>query len=152
MARNIAQMNGRRIALRALLLIVGIFTFLLILPGIGVWTMVDAGHVGIVTRFGAVDRVIDPGFSFKLPFVEGVYSMETRTQKEQIEALAASKDLQSVTSTIALNFHLDGQKAIDLYQNIGEDYIDRIIAPAVQEAFKSTTSQFTASDLIVRRE
>lgn len=140
--------RGTAILFFALLVI----AFFMILPGIGVWTIVDAGHVGVVTRFGAVDRVVNPGFVLKMPFVESIYSMETRTQKEQVDALAASKDLQQVKSTIALNFHLQGDKAVNLYQNIGEDYIDRIIAPAVQEAFKSTTSQFTASDLIGKRE
>jgi regulator of protease activity HflC (stomatin/prohibitin superfamily) len=130
----------------------GISALLIIIPGIGAWTTVDAGHVGVVTIFGAVERVVNPGLILKIPLIEGVYSMETRTQKEQVEALAASKDLQQVTSTIALNFHLRGEKAVDVYQNIGEDYIDRIIAPAAQEAFKSTTSQFTASDLIGKRE
>jgi len=116
------------------------------------WSIIDAGHVGVVTQFGAVNRVVTPGLIFKLPLIEGVASMETRTQKGQVEALAASKDLQEVTSTIALNFHLDGRKAVEVYQNIGTDYVDRIIAPAMQEAFKSTTSQFTASDLIGKRE
>jgi regulator of protease activity HflC (stomatin/prohibitin superfamily) len=132
--------------------IVGIFALLFLLPGIGIWAIVEAGHVGVVTKFGAVDRVVNPGFTLKLPFIESVYAMETRTQKEQVEALAASKDLQQVKSTIALNFHLDGRKAVEVYQNIGIDYINRIIAPAIQEAFKATTSQFTASDLIGRRE
>ncbi|GCE16152.1 prohibitin family protein [Tengunoibacter tsumagoiensis] len=149
MIRNVIQ----RHRLASILIFLGaIFAFFALLPGIGVWTTVDAGHVGVVTKFGAVNRVVTPGFILKLPFVESVYSMETRTQKEQVEALAASKDLQQVTSTIALNYHLRGEKAVDVYQNIGADYVDRIIAPAAQEAFKSTTSQFTASDLIGKRE
>ena len=78
--------------------------------------------------------------------------METRTQLEQVEASSASKDLQEVKSTIALNFHLDGKEAVAVYQNLGTEYKDRIIAPAMQEAFKATTAQFTASDLIGKRE
>ncbi|GCF09757.1 prohibitin family protein [Dictyobacter arantiisoli] len=140
---------GIRSVLLGILILLAVITFI---PGIGAWTIVDAGHVGVTTTFGAVNRVVDPGFVLKIPVFENVYAMETRTQKEQVVALAASKDLQSVTSTIALNFHLRGEKAVDVYQNIGEDYIDRIIAPAMQEAFKSTTSQFTAADLIVQRE
>ncbi|GCE23044.1 prohibitin family protein [Dictyobacter kobayashii] len=143
---------GRNRGLRVLLILAAILVLIILIPGIGAWTIVDAGHVGVVTRFGAINRVVDPGFVLKLPLVEGVYSMETRTQKEQVEALAASKDLQQVTSTIALNFHLRGEKAQEVYQNIGEDYTNRIIDPALQEAFKSTTSQFTAADLIGKRE
>jgi regulator of protease activity HflC (stomatin/prohibitin superfamily) len=136
----------------ALLFFIALLVLISLIPGIGAWVVVDAGHVGVVTKFGAINRVVDPGLVLKIPLVEGVYAMETRTQKEQVEALAASKDLQEVTSTIALNYHLRGEKAQDVYQNIGEDYTNRIIDPAMQEAFKSTTSQFTAADLIGKRE
>lgn len=132
-----------------------ILTFLFILsalPWIGAWTTVGAGNVGVVTKFGAVNRVADPGFVLKIPIFEGVAKMETRTQLEQVEASSASKDLQEVKATIALNFHLDGSKAVQVYQELGTEYKERIIAPAMQEAFKATTSQFTASDLIAKRE
>lgn len=132
-------------------LLIGIFLLSLI-PFIGAWTTVGAGSVGVVTRMGAVNRVVHPGFVLKIPFFESVHEMETRTQKEQIQAEAASKDLQDVKSQIALNYHLRGEKAVDVYQNIGEEYNDRIINPAMQETFKSTTARFTAEDLIGKRE
>lgn len=124
-----------------------------ILPFVGVWSTVEAGNVGVITRFGGVQRVVTPGVVFKLPiFIEWVHEMETRTQLEQVDASSASKDLQDVNAKIALNFHLRGERAVDVYQNIGEDYKDRIIAPAMQESFKATTAKFTASDLISKRE
>src|SRR5438034_1257191 len=101
--------------------IAGIVVILMLVPVIGIWTLVSAGHVGVVTRFGAVSRVVQPGVVFKLPFVEAVDSMETRTQKDQVEAEAASADLQSVHATIAVNYHLDGQKAVVVYQNLGTE-------------------------------
>ena len=127
-------------------------TVLFVLPFFGLWTIVRAGHVGVITRLGAVNRVANPGFTFKIPLIESVISMETRTQKEQVEATAASSDLQEVKSTIALNYHLNGDKAVDVYQNIGVNYRERVVDPAMQEAFKATTAQFTAEDLIVKRE
>lgn len=124
----------------------------ILLPTIGMWTVVGAGHVGVITRFSAVQRVVHPGFAFKIPLIEGVTQMETRTQKEQVEATAASNDLQEVKSTIALNYHLNGERAVDVFQNIGTNYRERVVDPAMQEAFKATTAQFTAEDLIVKRE
>lgn len=132
-----------------------LFIFLIIvsaLPRIGAWTTIGAGYVGVITRFGAVNRVANPGFVLKLPFFEGITKMETRTQLEQVDAQSASKDLQEVKATIALNFHLNGAEAVAVYQNLGTEYKDRIIAPAMQEAFKATTAQYTASDLIAKRE
>ncbi len=129
-----------------------IFLVIIALLLFGSFATINAGHVGVVTRLGAVNRVVSPGLIIKIPLLESVYEMETRTQKEQVDAAAASKDLQEVKSTIALNYHLDGSKAVIVYQNIGIEYVDRVIAPAMQEAFKATASQFTAEDLIGKRE
>lgn len=115
--------------------------------------IVDAGHVGVVTRFGAVTgRIFEQGLNYKLPFAESVWVADVRTQKEQVDAAAASKDLQEVKSTIALNYHLDAKQASTVYQDIGPQYKTRIVDPAIQEAFKFTTAQFTAEELITQRE
>ncbi len=116
------------------------------------WFTVAAGEVGVVTRFGAVNRVVGPGFGTKFPFVESVAMMDTRIQKDQVEAQAASKDLQIVKSTIAVNYHLNGSHATDVYQQIGQDYQDKVISPAIQDTFKAVTAQFTAEQLIDQRE
>lgn len=115
--------------------------------------IVDAGHVGVVTRFGAVTGAIfEQGLNYKIPFAESVWIADVRTQKEQVDAAAASKDLQEVKSTIALNYHLDAKRASTVYQDIGPQYKTRIVDPAIQEAFKFTTAQFTAEELITQRE
>ena len=115
--------------------------------------IVDAGHVGVVTRFGAVTgNTFNQGLNYKFPFAESVWIADVRTQKEQVDAAAASKDLQEVKSTIALNYHLDAKRASVVYQEIGPQYKARIVDPAIQEAFKFTTAQFTAEELITQRE
>jgi regulator of protease activity HflC (stomatin/prohibitin superfamily) len=114
--------------------------------------IVPAGSVGVVTRFGAVNRVAYPGLGIKIPLVEWVVRMDVRTQKDEIDSSAASKDLQVVTSTIAVNYHLDGKYAVNVYQNIGSRYQDIVIAPAIQNVFKATTAKFTAEQLITNRE
>lgn len=144
-------MEDNSIDIKKVVKIVG-FSLLGIILFFGTIRTVGAGKVGVVTRFGAVNRVVNPGLVVKMPFIESIKSMETRTQKEQVDASSASSDLQEVKATIALNFHLRGEKAVEVYQNVGTDYADRIIAPAMQEAFKATTAKFTASDLIGKRE
>ena len=117
------------------------------------FVIVDAGFVGVVTRFGGVTGAIfEQGLSYKIPFAEAVWIADVRTQKEQVDAAAASRDLQEVKSTIALNYHLDARQAPTVYRQIGPQYKQRIVDPAIQEAFKFTTAQFTAEDLITQRE
>jgi regulator of protease activity HflC (stomatin/prohibitin superfamily) len=113
---------------------------------------VPAGFVGVVTRFGAVARIVQPGFGTKIPFIEDVVRMDVRTQKDQTDVSAASSDLQQVTSTIAVNYNLDPAYASTVYQTVGTDYADILIAPAIQNIFKATTAQFTAEQLIDQRE
>lgn len=144
--------NNTKFKIGTVVSIIVFLAVLLSMPVMGAWTTVSAGYVGVVTRLGAVNRVANPGFVWKIPIIESVHKMETRTQLEQVDAQSASKDLQQVQATIALNYHLRGQNAVDVYQNIGTEYKERIIGPAMQEAFKAATAQFTASDLIGKRE
>lgn len=129
--------------------IVAFFAFMILMFS---FFIVPAGSVGVVTRFGAVNRVVYPGLGMKIPLVEWVVQMDVRTQKDEVDTSAASKDLQVVTSTIAVNYHLDGKYAVDVYQNIGRRYTDIVIAPAIQNVFKATTAKFTAEQLITNRE
>jgi regulator of protease activity HflC (stomatin/prohibitin superfamily) len=72
-------------------------------------------------------------------------------QKAQTHAAAASRDLQQVTTDIALNYHIDPDMAHNVYQRIGIDFKARVIDPAVQEAVKAVTAEFTAEQLISER-
>jgi regulator of protease activity HflC (stomatin/prohibitin superfamily) len=115
-------------------------------------TIVGAGERGVVKRMGRVTgRILDPGMNFTIPIIENTWMANVRIQKEQKEANAASQDLQTVNSTIALNFHLDPAHVTDIYINLGAGYMDRIIDPAIQEVFKASTAQYPVADLLTKR-
>lgn len=114
---------------------------------------IDAGHRGVLLSFGAVTGEIKPeGLFTKVPFVESVKSVDVRIQKEQVEASAASKDLQTVHSIIAVNYRLRIDKVDLLWQEIGKDYKVTVIDPAIQEVFKANTAKHSAEELIKNRE
>jgi len=114
---------------------------------------VGAGERGVLLQFGAVkDRVLGEGLYFKIPFVQRVVKMDVRIQKDEVAASAASKDLQIVTSKIALNYHLDPDSVNKIWQEVGRNYNSRIIAPSIQEAVKAESAKFTAEELITKRE
>lgn len=113
---------------------------------------VDAGQVGVVTRFGEVNREINSGIAVKLPWpFEKLYKLDTRTQKEEQDASAATSDLQDVNAKIALNYALSRGSAQEIFKSIGTEYKDRIVIPALQESFKASTAGFTASELLTKR-
>lgn len=115
--------------------------------------IVQAGHRGVVLYLGAVEnRVLGEGWHFITPFAEQVIQMEVRTLKFQADVSSASNDLQEVKTVIALNFHIDPNQANIIYQQLGADYADRIIAPTIQESVKASTAKFNAEELITKRE
>ncbi len=77
--------------------------------------------------------------------------MEVRTLKFQALASAASNDLQEVQTTIALNYHVSPSQANIIYQHLGANYPDRIIAPTIQESVKASVAKFNAEELITKR-
>jgi regulator of protease activity HflC (stomatin/prohibitin superfamily) len=92
------------------------------------------------------------GFYWKWPIIASVHSMDVRQQKEQIETEAASKDLQVVHTVLALNLSLRKEKCAEVYQGIGDDYLIKVVAPAMQEGSKAVCAQYTAEELISKRE
>ena len=114
---------------------------------------IGAGERGILLQFNAVqDKVFGEGLYFKIPFVQRVVAVDVKIKKEEVAVSASSKDLQIVTSKIALNYHLDAERVNKIWQEVGADYNSRIIAPSIQEAVKSITAKFTAEELITKRE
>ncbi len=129
--------------------VIGFVVLVLLLGSFGT---ISAGNVGVKTQFGKVLGTVQPGLYVKIPFIQHVTSMDVQTQKDQTDATAASNDLQSVTATVAVNYHVEPQDASTIYQNIGADYADRVISPAIQESVKSVTANYTAEQLITERE
>lgn len=131
----------------------GLVVFIILIVALSAFGTVGAGERGVLLQFGAVqDKVFGEGLYFKIPLIQDVVKIDVKIKKDEVPAQASSKDLQVVTSVIALNYHLDPDTVNLVWKEMGEDYNRRIIAPAIQEAVKSTTAKFTAEELIVKRE
>ncbi len=114
--------------------------------------IVESGYVGVVAHFGAVqDDILPEGMHFVMPIQTKVIPINVRIQKVEEDATASSKDLQNVTSKVALNYYLSKEKANTIFQGLGIDYRSNIIEPTIQESIKSITSRYTAEELITRR-
>jgi prohibitin 2 len=140
--------------LNKLKILAAIITFVIIIVILSESVViVQAGHRGVVLYVGAVEnRVLGEGLHFIVPFAEQVIQLEVRTLKFQADASAASNDLQEVATVIALNYHIDPNDANVVYQQLGADYADRIIAPTIQESVKASVAKFNAEELITKRE
>jgi regulator of protease activity HflC (stomatin/prohibitin superfamily) len=138
-----------RSILISIVTVVALIFFAMINP----FTTIGAGARGVVLTWSAFEgEVLDPGLHWITPFAQRVIEIDVQTQKDEVTATAASKDLQTVTAVVALNYHIDPSNVGKLYQSIGLDYSSRIIAPAIQEAVKATTAKYTAVELITNRQ
>lgn len=116
-------------------------------------TIVPAGNTGVVLTLGKVSETsFQEGAHLKIPFVQSVENMSNKIQVYETPASAVSKDLQTVSSTLAVNYRLISEKSPDMYKNVGIDYQTILITPVVQECFKSATANYTAEQLITERQ
>ena len=116
--------------------------------------IVDAGHRGVLTHWNAVDLTAPPleeGLHFVMPFADDVVNMEVRTLLFVKGTSSASKDLQTVTTEVTVNYVPDPDTVNTLYKEVGLNYQNRIIAPAVEEVVKQVTANYNAEELITKR-
>ncbi|KAG2474396.1 MAG: hypothetical protein NPMRTH4_450005 [Nitrosopumilales archaeon] len=116
--------------------------------------IVEAGHRGVLLHWSAVDVTVPPldeGLHFVVPFQDQVVNMEVRTLKFVKATSSASQDLQNVSTEVTVNYHPSPESVNILYKEVGLDYQNRIIAPAVEEVVKQVTANYNAEELITKR-
>ena len=135
-----------------IIITVVIFVVILLVAAASI-AIVPAGHTGVVLQLGAVsDNVLTEGMHFKIPFITQVVNMDNRVLKAEVDSTSASKDLQNVTSTIAVNYRVNPASSATLYRDVGVGFEDVIVKPAIQECVKAVTARFTAEELITQRQ
>lgn len=145
-ARNSFNLSGRTVT-------VAIAVVLLLMVSFNAVAVVPAGYNGIVFNWweGIKPHPLTSGVHIVIPFAERVTMMETRTQLTEQNASAVSKDLQIVTTSVALNYRPMIDSTPKLFEEIGLTYVDRLIIPAIQESVKAVTANYTAEQLIAQR-
>jgi len=126
---------------------------LLLILGLGSWGTVNYGERGVLLRFGAVTgKVKNEGLYFKIPFIDHVEILDIKTKKSEIDADASTKDLQMVTSKVALNYHINPDGIAGFFQKFGNNFESNVLDPGLQEILKAVTARYTAEEVITRRE
>jgi regulator of protease activity HflC (stomatin/prohibitin superfamily) len=116
---------------------------------------ISAGKIGVITTFGNVhNETLEPGIHLLNPF-SSVHKMNIRVLTTAADSEAASSDLQTVDTQITLNYSLNAKDVKNIYSRIGDDpeyFQSAIINPAMSETFKAVVAEFTAEDLINKRD
>lgn len=124
-----------------------------LLIAVNSFTIVPAGNTGVVLTLGKVSETsFSEGFHLKVPFIQNVEDMSNKIQVYETPSSAVSKDMQTVSSTIAVNYRLVSDKTPEMYKTVGLEYQTILITPAAQECMKSVTAKYTAEELITKRQ
>lgn len=112
--------------------------------------IVPPGQTALHLRMGRFTGYHDvSGWYFKYPVLDSIIYINNRICLAEIETTALSKDLQTVSIGVAINYRISD--AIKLYQTVGTEFSDIIIDPFTQESLKAIVAKYTAEDLIQYR-
>jgi regulator of protease activity HflC (stomatin/prohibitin superfamily) len=116
---------------------------------------VNERQMAVITRLGQISDVKSAGWHFKIPWIDSqVATYDLSVQSVTSEASAATRDQQTVTLKINVQYKLDPTKAREIFRLVrDQEYLaNSIVPPFVQESVKVTTAQFTASELLEKRD
>ena len=130
---------------------IGVIALLLIVMLFSIFSTIPAGHTGVVTVFGKVsENVLQEGMHVKAPW-QTVHTINNQITKLEVETEAFSKDLQTVSTVLAVAYRVDKSKSYSIYKEVGKDYESVLISPAVHEVLKAITSKYTAEESVTNR-
>ena len=132
----------------------GLGALVAIILFMGSFSTVGPGERGVMITMGKTgEEVLGEGPHLKLPFVSTIKTMSVRIHKSQDKSEAATKDLQRVGATVALNWTINPDSVGKMLREVGseESIENNIIAPAVSEALKAATAKLTAEEVLTKR-
>lgn len=117
-------------------------------------SVISPGERGVRIYAGhASAEPLQPGPHFWFPVLAGIASVDVQVQKSQVDSVPQSKDMQNITTSVAVNWSIDPDQVVAVYKRLGdeEEIYTRIIQPAVSEVLKSSMAQMTAEEILLKR-
>lgn len=124
-----------------------LFVFLILAILLSCFTMIPAGHVGVIDFFGHVsDRTLKSGIHLVNPMAKIIkYSIKTQEATETMDV--PSKEGLSIQLDISILFHLNPEKAATVYKTIGRNYEDIVLIPQFRSVARGVTAGYEAKAL-----
>ncbi|MGB3267620.1 MAG: prohibitin family protein [Microcoleus sp.] len=132
----------------------GIMLVVALILGFNSFVVINPGEAGVVSILGkATDGALLEGFHIRPPLISKVDVYDVTVQKFEVPAQSATKDLQDLNASFAINFRLDPARVVDIRRTQGtlDNIVSKIIAPQTQEAFKTAAALRTAEQSITQR-
>lgn len=133
----------------------GVSALLLLLVTASSCSRVNEGYRGVELTFGAAATTpLEPGLHITFPFAQNIAEVDVRQRVFEQKTMASSADEQNVATTVAVNYRLKAESAVDIYASLGQDPVtweSTVFAPQIKEALKSVTARYKARELIAER-
>ena len=140
---SLGQADRRPVGSVALLVSIG---FALISVG-QCFTVIPAGNVGVVDFFGTVSSTtLKAGINPVNPLARVIkLSVQTQEMKEVMDV--PSKEGLTVQLEVSILYHLNPDKAAEVYKSVGVDYERVILEPQFRSVTRGVTASFEAKAL-----
>ena len=114
--------------------------------------IVGVGERGVKVTLGKVSpQSFSEGVHFVTPFISKIKVMDVKTQKTNVTTEVYTKDIQQARISYVINFNLQPENAYKMYREVGMDYIEKILMPAVEGSIKDVIGKWNAQDLVANR-
>eukprot|EP01126_Amoeba_proteus_P061550 TRINITY_DN8275_c0_g2_i1.p1 TRINITY_DN8275_c0_g2~~TRINITY_DN8275_c0_g2_i1.p1 ORF type:complete len:372 (-),score=75.80 TRINITY_DN8275_c0_g2_i1:67-1182(-) len=115
---------------------------------------VNGGYRAIVFNkiWGTRNHVFDEGTKLKIPFIEDPVFFDIRAKPVNIHSPTGSKDLQMILVSLRILSRPNPAQLPTIYRTLGPDYSERVLPSIVNEVSKAVVAQYTASELLTRRD
>ncbi|MFZ0770132.1 MAG: prohibitin family protein [Candidatus Sulfotelmatobacter sp.] len=126
---------------------IGIAALLLIILLFSSVTRVGTGHVGVLTLFGKVTgETLGEGIHLINPLkTNNELSIQTQTLKESASVPSSEGLMMSLDTSLI--YHLNPDRASEVFQKIGADYENVVVEPTLRSAIREATASHTANAL-----
>jgi prohibitin 1 len=126
---------------------IGVAGLLLVIFVFSAVARVDSGNVGVLTLFGRVTgEVLPEGVHLVNPF-KANHELSIRTQEIKESASVPSSEGLVMNLDTSLIYHLNPEKAAEVYQKIGPDYMNVLVEPNLRAAIREATASHSANAL-----
>jgi prohibitin 1 len=129
------------------LIALGILALVLVIALFNSVTRVGTGHVGVLTLFGRVTgETLAEGMHVINPLkTNNELSIQTQSVKESASVPSSEGLMMSLDTSLI--YHLNPERASDVFQKTGSDYEDKLVEPMLRAAIREATASHTANAL-----
>ena len=115
-------------------------------------TIVGVGQRGVKETWGTIsEKSFNQGVHFVVPVFQKMHVMNVKTQKLSTPTEVYTKDIQQARISYVVNYNLMPENAWKMYQEVGKNYVDTILMPAIEGNIKDVIGRWNAQDLVANR-